>query len=87
MLGKTSTIQIRIDEQTKKQATRVLSGLHINMSEAIKLFLGQIVLTQGIPFELRIPSDKTKKVMDQVDANTGLRELSGTKQLFEELEH
>lgn len=42
-----ATIQIRIDEDTKKEAQDVLGALHISMSEAVKLFLRQVVLQRG----------------------------------------
>ncbi|PJC37478.1 type II toxin-antitoxin system antitoxin, RelB/DinJ family [Candidatus Peregrinibacteria bacterium CG_4_9_14_0_2_um_filter_53_11] len=47
-----STIQIRIDEKTKKQAKKVLDTIGMDMSSAIKVYLKQVVITQGIPFQL-----------------------------------
>ena len=47
-----STIQVRIDEKTKKQAKKVLDRIGMDMSSAVKVYLKQIVVTQGIPFPL-----------------------------------
>lgn len=47
-----STIQLRIDEETKRKAKKTLDKLGIDMSAAIKLYLRQIVIKKGIPFEL-----------------------------------
>jgi DNA-damage-inducible protein J len=47
-----STIQIRIDEKTKKSAKKVLDSIGMDMSSAVKVYLHQIVTTQGIPFPL-----------------------------------
>lgn len=47
-----TTIQIRINDQTKNSAKKVLDKLGIDMSAAIKVYLKQIVLHQGIPFRL-----------------------------------
>lgn len=47
-----TTLQIRIDETTKKNAKRVLDQLGIDMSVAIKLYFKQIERTKGIPFPL-----------------------------------
>lgn len=52
MLGLMDNIQIRIDEATKKAAKTVLDTLGIDMSSAIKVYLKQIVIHQGIPFKL-----------------------------------
>ena len=47
-----TTIQIRIDDKTKRDSKRVLDDLGIDMSGAIKLFLRQISLHKEIPFRL-----------------------------------
>lgn len=47
-----STIQIRIDEKTKKSAKKVLDKIGLDMSSAIKVYLKQIVISQAIPFPL-----------------------------------
>lgn len=47
-----ATIQIRIDEKTKKSAKKVLEKLGIDMSAAIKVFLKQVVIQKSIPMKL-----------------------------------
>lgn len=47
-----SHIQVRIDEKTKKSAKKVLDKLGVDMSSAIKIYLKQIVINNGIPFKL-----------------------------------
>lgn len=47
-----STIQIRIDPKTKKEAQKVLNKVGLDMSSAIKVYLTQVVITQGVPFPL-----------------------------------
>jgi DNA-damage-inducible protein J len=46
------TIQVRIDENTKKSAKKVLDKIGMDMSSAVKVYLKQIVITQGLPFQL-----------------------------------
>lgn len=46
------TIQIRIDGETKKSAKKILDKIGMDMSSAVKVYLKQIVITQGIPFQL-----------------------------------
>jgi addiction module RelB/DinJ family antitoxin len=60
-----STIQVRIDGQTKHRANFVLKRLGIDMSTAVILFINQIVETRSIPFNLKTretkePPDPTK---------------------------
>lgn len=47
-----TTIQVRIDEKTKRSAKRVLDKLGLDMSTAIKAFLKQVVAHNGIPTRL-----------------------------------
>ncbi len=47
-----STIQVRIDSKTKKEAKKVLDKVGLDMSSAIKVYLHQMVISQGIPFPI-----------------------------------
>ncbi len=47
-----ATIQLRIDNATKKSAKNILDKLGIDMSSAIKIYLKQIVINKGIPFKV-----------------------------------
>lgn len=48
-----TTLQIRIDKETKEQAQRILAEMGLDMSSAIKLFLRNIIITESVPLELR----------------------------------
>ena len=54
-MSRTSTVFTRIEPEIKEQAELVLSKLGISMSNAVNMFLRQIVLQKGIPFELKLP--------------------------------
>ncbi len=47
-----SNIHVRIKDETKKSASKVLERMGIDMSTAITMYLHQIVITQTIPFRL-----------------------------------
>jgi DNA-damage-inducible protein J len=83
----TATIQIRIDEETKKQAQTVLGALHISMSEAVKLFLRQVVLQRGIPFEIKIPNKLTRETLEKAERGEDVKEVTSVEALFEELDN
>lgn len=55
-MANTSAVYARIDTDLKKNAENILSKLGISPSSAIQMLYSQIVLTQGLPFELRLPS-------------------------------
>ena len=49
----TTNLNIRIDENLKKQAETLFADLGLNMSSAITVFLKSAVDYNGIPFEIR----------------------------------
>ncbi len=46
----TKTVNFRIDEKLKNEAEDVLSGMGLNMSSALTMFLKQVVNKRAIPF-------------------------------------
>ena len=61
-MARTSNIFARVEPEVKEQAELVLEQLGIPMSNAIGLFLRQVVLQRGIPFELKLPQSKPLSV-------------------------
>lgn len=56
--SRTANVYTRVDPETKEQAEAILTQLGIPMSNAIGMFLKQVVLQHGIPFEMKIPVAK-----------------------------
>ena len=54
-MASTSAVYARIDNDLKDKAEDILSKLGITPSSAVQMFYSQIVLHNGIPFELKIP--------------------------------
>ena len=55
-MARTSNIFARVEPGIKEQAEEVLDQLGIPMSNAIGMFLRQVVLQRGIPFEMKLPA-------------------------------
>jgi len=53
---RTANIYTRVDPETKDQAEQILNQLGIPMSNAIGMFLRQIVMHRGMPFEMKLPA-------------------------------
>lgn len=51
---------VRINSKIKEEVTPILSDLGISLSEAINMFLHQIKLNNGIPFDLKIKKQTTE---------------------------
>ena len=52
------SVTIRVNSEIKEQVTPILNTLGISLSEAVNIFLHQVKLHNGIPFDLtlRTPS-------------------------------
>jgi DNA-damage-inducible protein J len=50
---KDAVVRARIDSELKANAARILAACGLEPSDAIRLFLQQVVAHQGIPFEIR----------------------------------
>ena len=51
----TTSLNIRVNAKNKKEATKILADLGLNMTTAVNMFLAQVVKSDGIPFEIRNP--------------------------------
>ena len=56
-MKRTSNVFARVEPEVKEQAEKILSELGIPMSNAVGMFLRQVVLQRGIPFEMKLPKE------------------------------
>ena len=84
-MNKSATIQARIDPSVKNNAQKILNKLNITMSEAISIFLTQVSLNKGVPFEIRIPNELTEETLIKSENGEALHIIPDKTQLFNEL--
>ncbi len=92
-MSRTSTVFARVEPEVKEEAEKILEALGIPMSNAVGMFLRQIVMQRGIPFEMKIPSDMplsysnlTKEQFDR-EIEKGIADIAaGTVLSAEEVE-
>lgn len=53
-MAKDAKVFARVDSSVKEEAEGILTRLGLPMSNAINLFLRQIILRQGLPFEVSL---------------------------------
>jgi DNA-damage-inducible protein J len=58
-MAKTEQLNIRIEADIKATAEKVLHELGLSPSQAVQMFYKQVILHQGLPFEVHIPNDET----------------------------
>ena len=54
-MSKSANLYARIEPDLKEQAEAILSALGIPASNAITMFYKQIILQNGLPFEVKLP--------------------------------
>ncbi len=65
MTTQTTMLHIRVDDDTKEQATAALSAMGLSMSDAVRLFLRRVVIDQAFPLELKVPNAETLAAMEE----------------------
>ena len=85
-MTKSSMIHARIEPTLKHDAEKMLSELGLNMTQAITLFLQQVRLNRGLPFEVKLPTPQTQKALNELDNREG-KKFSSIDDLFDDLEN
>ena len=70
-MAKSANLYARIEPNLKEQAETILNALGIPASNAITMFYKQIILHNGLPFEVKIPEhplDVSRKTETQLNA-------------------
>ena len=66
-----ATVRARVDETLKVEAENIFHEIGLNTSQAINIFLKKVVAEHGIPFELKVASNRLKSAMDEAKNNEG----------------
>lgn len=61
-------VRARIEAGLKKEATAVLSGMGLSVSDAIRLLLVRVAADKALPFDLRAPNAETQAAMRDIQA-------------------
>ena len=54
-----AVVRARVDSTLKNDTEKVFDKLGLTTTEAIRLFLAQVKLRGGLPFEVRLPTDNS----------------------------
>ncbi len=82
-----STLSVRIEEKTKREASKTLAALGLDMSTAVKMFLNQVVIDQGIPFKPSRTAQQIREGWDKEVAHALKRgkRYSNASDLFQDI--
>ena len=71
-MARTETIRARVEPELKSEAEAILKEVGLSSSEAMRLFLYQIVRQRGLPFEVKIPNAETIAAIEELEAGKGV---------------
>jgi len=55
-MTKSTNLYVRVEPDVKENAETILTQLGIPMSNAVGMFLKQVILRRGIPFDVTLPT-------------------------------
>ena len=87
-MAQSSMLHIRVDDETKTQATEALAAMGLSMSDAVRIFLKRVVNDQAFPLELKVPNAETRAAMEEARAMMKARQarFESADALFDALE-
>ena len=80
---KTSTLCVRVDPDIKNDSEKVLDNLGMSISTAINSFLKQIIIHQGLPFEVKMRIGGLDNIELMTEQEMINEFTSGTKEYYE----
>jgi DNA-damage-inducible protein J len=83
---KTGMIRARVDPVLKAKAEGIFGQLGLSASDAIRIFYAQVALTNGMPFEVRVPNALTRKTLEDADAGENLTRYTSVDEMFEDMD-
>ncbi len=84
-MGKTASVSVRMEPSLKRDAENILRDLGLPASQAVTLFYRQLVLQKGLPFEVKLPAEVTRKALEDAVDGRDLASFSNIDELFEDL--
>jgi len=76
---------IRVEEESYAQAKEILSKMGLSYSQAVGVFNNMIVLNNGLPFELKIPTKETQDALNELKSKKG-KTFETVDKLFKDLD-
>ena len=70
-MSKTEQVRVRIEPHIKSQASEILEELGFTMSDAVSIFMRQVISHRGLPFEVKIPNAETRAAIEELEAGGG----------------
>ena len=75
-MSKSDVINTRVEPAVKRSVEAILRPLGLTTTDAINMFLHQVMLREGLPFEVRRPNAVTRRALTNARAGKALKRVS-----------
>lgn len=83
--AKTGYINARVEPKLKKSAEAVLDKIGLSTTDAVTMFLKQVVAQKGLPFPAKVPNRETIRALRDAEAGRTERFAGSPEQLFDHI--
>lgn len=84
-MNKSATVRARIEPDLKHKAEKVFRELGLSTTQAINLFYKQVEIRNGLPFEVVIPNDTTRRTFSNTETGKDLIVCEDADDMFKKL--
>jgi DNA-damage-inducible protein J len=81
-MPRTAYVTARVEPRLKKSAQSVLERVGLSTTDAITIFLRQVVLHRGLPFDVRLPNKETRQAIAELETGGGKKFAGDNAALF-----
>jgi DNA-damage-inducible protein J len=86
MMLKTEVVHTRVAPDLKHSVEAVLRRVGLSTTDAVSLFFHQIVLNNGLPFEIRIPNKTTRKTLEEARIGKNMKSYASVEEMRNAIE-
>ena len=84
-MKKSSSIRARMEPDLKSKAEYIFRKLGLTTTQALTLFYRQVELRNGLPFDVAIPNETTRRTLADTDSGRNLVVCEDAEDMFKKL--
>ena len=84
-MTKTAMVRARVEPKLKTEVENILANLGLTASETIHILYRQIKLWKGLPFDVRIPNERTVRTLRASKVGRQIKHFSSKAELYRDL--
>jgi addiction module RelB/DinJ family antitoxin len=81
-MANSSILQVRTDPKDREKAAKILDSLGTNLSAVVNMLLKQIIITEGIPFDVKLnhPAYSNEQSVQETKATLAMEGMNLTEE-------